>query len=320
MPRLESPFPPHHRRCLLGSTILDPSVVAGLLDGDGAVGLEHVGRTSGGVRLRPYVSLASPDDDPTPFAAWMAVRSATGRNLGSIYWDPRRRRNAWRVKRLREVIEFLEWLRDYPPLTPHLIRRTREVHDVALALLEGRGSRAATQLALRERSSGAGPQLRHDASPFPGYWSVSDRHLRGVIVGLIATDGYFAIKNARSRYAPVFSLPQRQEAAGLLEAIRSRMDLGEVEQVTVRSGSSGQIAWVVRRRADAGRLIEFLEEFPLPPTSPTAAQLRIWTRAWLAREERQATRLRESRPLAVLYAEIRQAKLHGPHAMLCSCH
>ncbi len=76
MPRLETPFAPGHERCLLGSTILDSSVVASLLDGDGAIGVERVRAASGAIRAGAARTWDGRQDPATDTAPTDAERQA----------------------------------------------------------------------------------------------------------------------------------------------------------------------------------------------------------------------------------------------------
>jgi hypothetical protein len=303
MQRLESPFPPHHRRCLVGGTLLAPSVVAGLLDGDGFAGVERV-TTPGTVRLRPYLGIGARDDDATPFAVFRTVHASLGRPLGAIFWDPRRQRNVWRVTRVRDLVEVIDWLGQHPPLGLGLRLRILEVRDVAMASIHQRGGTD-------------DPSLTRSSVDRTRSWAPSGQHFRGVAVGLIATNGYIGIRDSRSRYAAVLHVAQSTGNRHLLEQVRDATGIGTIEAASRRGGL---VAWAIRRRRDADRLMALLAEEPLPPSSPKCRQLVLWSQAWLLRGDRSLGRLDAGRPdLDVLVEGLRAAKRRAPRTLLCSC-
>lgn len=304
MQRLESPFPPHHRRCLVGGTLLAPSVVAGLLDGDGFAGVERVRTPSGIVRLRPYLGIGARDDDATPFAVSRTVHASLGRPLGAILWDPRRQRNVWRVTRVRDLVEVIDWLGQHPPLGLGFRLRIIEARDVAMASID-------------QRAGAKDPSLTRGSDDRTRCWAASEKHLRGVAVGLIATNGYIGIRDRRSRYAPVFHVTQSTGNRHLLEQVRDATGVGLIETAGRRGGL---VAWTIRKRREADRLMALLAEEPLPPSSPKCRQLVIWSQAWLLRGDRSRGRLDAGRPdLDVLVEDLRAAKSRAPRTFLCSC-
>lgn len=282
--KIESPFPPEHSRCRLGSSYLEPGQIAGLLDGDGAFTLLR--RLSpGGARVRPQVALAMRDDDPTPFAVWASIAAWRGRPMGSLYRSATHRRHEWRVERLDDLADLTDWLARHPLLSPRGQLRFSAIREATLILmasrLPGGGSRRlpAADLArlttLRASLPVRGDRVdRLPSSPVAPLASAN--HRGWALSGLIAAEGSFSLRSERSKLAPEFSLSQRIDNVTLLEAYRDEMRIGTIRLRPARASSNALAAWVVSRIDDCAQLVDRLRAYPLPQASPKAEQFNVW--------------------------------------------
>ena len=210
----------------------------------------------------------------------------------------------WRVTRVRDLVEVIDWLGQHPPLGLGLRLRIFEVRDVAMASID-------------QRAGAKDPSLTRPSDDRTRCWAASGQHLRGVAIGLIATNGYIGIRDARSRYAPVLHVTQSTVNRQLLEQVRDATGIGLIEAAGRRGGL---VAWSIRRRRDADRLMALLAEEPLPPSSPKCRQLALWSQAWLLRGDRSLGRLDAGRPdLDALAESLCAAKTRAPRTFLCSC-
>lgn len=330
--RILSPFPPHHTRCRLGSSYLEPGQIAGILDGDGAFTLLRR-RSSVGIRIRPQIALVMRDDDPTPLAVWESIRRRRGAPLGYLLRSTTARRHEWRVDRLDDVVELSEWLARYPLISPRGYRQLSIVREVSLILLAARipggGMRRlpladqARLLELRDViPARGGPSEPLPASPVVD--SVSAEHLGWGLAGLIAAEGYLSLRSVRSKFAPHFSLGQRIDNIALLEGFRDRLGIGEIRVQPARSARSGAMAsWSVTRLADCRRLIDQLRTFPIPVCSPKAEQFEVWAAALDLRERVTDGGRRHgastSAGLAQAAERLHLMKRYSGRRLLCHC-
>ena len=317
-------LPPWHRSCRADVPIA-PDTIAGILDGDGSLGL--VGRRG---RQVPAVSLSMRDDDPTPIAVARSLAAFVGRPLGGVYHHGGR--HHWRVGSLADVSAVIAFLERHRPLSPRGALQLRAIAEAAAILRSiraRRGARApltvdeADRLAgLRASIPGRGPVS--EPLPLPATTETADlRTLHDYFAGFAAAEGCFETRSAGSHHArPVFRLTQRVDNLGLLEHLRDRLGIGRIAPVSVTVGSPAY-QLVVEREDDVDELVRLLRVHPLPEASPKAAQLDAWAELIALRRGVLTSGARgdlgRSGAVAALVAELRDAKRYAGPSSLCAC-
>lgn len=331
MVRLATPYPAHHGRCRLGSLPIAPGTIAGLYQGDGSWSITSK-RNGRGVTHGVRLSLAMRDDDPTPFAAYEALRRWTGAPVGWLRHNREYRVNEWHVDAAREVADLCGFFTTHPVIAPRAWGQLNAAREAALILAEWSGGRKrpgrlpeAARLRLRELQD-AIPDRAPATSPLPAAPTmalVSAAYLGDTLAGLVAAEGYLGLRTRRGKFSPVFALPQRIDNGALLTGLRDRLGIGTVTDRLAGRRGSPSVVWRVERIAECAELAGLLRRHPLPAASPKAAQLDLWTAALGVRDLVTGGGRRHgasaSPDLAALYEALRAAKRYGGPRLLCEC-
>ena len=234
---------------MVGSTILRPSQVAGILEGDGGFTLLRRRAGGGGVRVRPQIALLMRDDDPTPLAVWTSIGSWAGHPVGLCFRSPHLRRHEWRVDRLADVVFVTEVLVRHPFLSPRGYRNLATLREIALILAAARApgggakrmplADQARLLELRELTPVRGASVERLPTA-PTAELASDTHWGWHLSGFVAAEGHVSLRDAASKFAPQFTVVQRVDNIPLLEAYRDRLAIGTIR---VRPAGRASIRW-----------------------------------------------------------------------------
>ena len=308
MARLTSPFPDHHTSCPDALANLPVALLLGIFDGDGTISFAR--RANGAVQ--PKVTVASRDDDATPFAFALGLTHARGAPLGWLRRRAELRRNEWVVDDPAEVLEFATWLTAAQPLAPRTLSVLGPVVQAASILVGADGVPSPDATHELARMAGPARHLARNAAPLPAPSSLtaaSDDRLGWELAGLLSSDGYLALRNRAARFAPVASISQRTDNEVLLKLLRERLGLGDL----VVQGR--QVSLRITRHEDLRRLIALLRTHPIPPAAPRRRQFEIWAGAVALRGTRPS---RDPEIVAVCDA-LRRAKRYAGPRLLCSC-
>jgi hypothetical protein len=301
-----------------GLPVFTPAQLAGVLDGDGHLGVRHE-RTNGETDRFGRVVLTMRDDDPTPVIAAVTLAEACDRAIGRLGRTPGRRLVTWRLQAADDLLELLEFLRSTPLISARGFIQLRVLATLAESVSSGerRTSDQAGKALIRERRADAERSLtrlstRVPYSLNPAVARLPDDVVAGYLVGFFLAEGWVGLSGAVLR--PQFVITQRIDGRGTLDELCRRTGLGHV--YTYHASPTGFLGamWRVSGERQCIALGDLLRSAPIPLVIPKGRRLERWIEALRIRRDCPRGRrgvLLESEAVAAYSREIRGMSAYG---------